>query len=103
MTIPRTPAGDTGDRESVSSAARQTHDTADAPPSVPEQFRRRRAASWRCEPLPPDGRRDPLDPAAEPLTEREVDSWRAAWTHLHAFGLPAVVPDRVLADGSRVA
>ncbi len=70
--------------------------------TVPKELRTRQAASRCCHPLA-DGRRDPLDAADEQLTERELDSWRAAWTHLHAFGLPAVVPDRVLADGSRVA
>jgi hypothetical protein len=71
---------------------------------IPAQLRRRRGASYRCEPLP-DGHQEPWHyPATEPVSDRELDSWRAAWHHLHAFGLPAVVPERVLAAaGSRVA
>lgn len=71
----------------------------------PSQLRRRRGASYRCPPLA-DGRRDPLDviDVDGPLSDAEVAAWRAAWVHLHALGLPAVVPERVLAAaGSRVA
>jgi hypothetical protein len=98
MTIPRTPAGGTGDRESVSRAARQTHDTADAPPSeVPRQLRRRRAAASRCEPLP-DGRRDPLDDQCdERVTDAVAASWRAAWCHIARAGLHPIIPERVMA------
>lgn len=68
--------------------------------SVPGQLRARRAASWRLPPLP-DGRRDPLDPQDEPVSDAELDAWRAAWWHLHRKGLPAVIPDRVLAAARR--
>jgi hypothetical protein len=69
------------------------------PVAVPAQLRRRRAASYRCPPLP-DGRRDPLDPVGEPLTDpRELDSWRVAWVHLDRLALPAIVPPLVLATG----
>lgn len=77
---------------------------------IPSQLRRRRGASYRCPPLA-DGRRDPLDVIDVDgidvdglLSDAEVAAWRAAWVHLHALGLPAVVPERVLAAaGSRVA
>jgi hypothetical protein len=71
---------------------------------VPEQLRRRRAAaSWsqrhraRLDRI--FGVHDPLKPVSEPLTDTELDSWRAAWRHLHGLRLPAVVPRRVVATG----
>lgn len=66
---------------------------------VPAQLRRRRAAAHRCPPLP-GGRRDPWHyPATEPVTDRELASWRLAWRHLHGLDLPAAVPERVVAAG----
>jgi hypothetical protein len=67
---------------------------------IPGQLRRRRVAAWRLEPLE-SGRRDPLDSADEPLTDAELDSWRAAWCYLDRMGLPAVIPDRVLVEAGR--
>jgi hypothetical protein len=71
---------------------------------IPSQLRRRRGASRRLPPLA-SGLRDPWDVIDGPLSDAEVASWRAAWGHLHALGLPAVVPERVLAAaaGSGVA
>jgi hypothetical protein len=101
MTNPRADAVRGGSDNVDAGQARRSDAT--ATPSVPARLRRRRAASWRCEPLA-DGRRDPLDRCAEPLTDTELASWRLAWLHLHALGFPAVVPERVLAAaGSRVA
>jgi hypothetical protein len=56
---------------------------------IARPLRQRRAASWRCEPLP-DGRRDPLD-AVHPAnwSDDEIDSWTAAVAHLRAQGLYA--------------
>lgn len=68
-----------------------------APPrhSVPQQLRRRRAASWRCEPLR-TGLRDPADPTPTyRVTERELASWRAAYCHLNRLGLVAIIPEKV--------
>jgi hypothetical protein len=70
------------------------HDTAvpapgDSGPAVvsPGRLRRRRAASWRCEPLE-SGYRDPwVDQRDGPISTRELDSWRAAAQHLRAHGL----------------
>jgi hypothetical protein len=71
------------------------------PQSVAAQLRRRRAASWRCEPLW-SGLRDPADlTPAESVTERELASWRTAWWHLDRLGLPAIIPERVLAAAGR--
>jgi hypothetical protein len=69
---------------------------------IPRQLRRRRAASRRCEPLR-SGLRDPADPTpTESVTERELASWRTAWWHLDRLGLPAIIPEKVLATaGSR--
>jgi hypothetical protein len=55
---------------------------------VPEQLRRRRAASWRCPPLS-CGHRDPLDHYNVPLGRSAADlrAARRAWGHLHAHGL----------------
>jgi hypothetical protein len=63
--------------------------------NLPDQLRRRRAASWRLPPLA-DGRRDPLDSADEPIRDAELVSWRAAWWHLRRAGLEPVIPKRVL-------
>jgi hypothetical protein len=54
-------------------------DSGAAVEGVALQLRRRRAASWRCEPLA-DGRRDPIDPMP---TDREVlrDVWRTLARH----------------------
>jgi hypothetical protein len=69
------------------------------PADVPAALRRRRAASLRCVPLP-SGQRDPFtDDHDRPLTTAELASWRAAWRHLHALGLPAVIPRQVVAAG----
>ncbi|MGH4021748.1 MAG: hypothetical protein ACRDT0_21445 [Pseudonocardiaceae bacterium] len=61
-------------------------------------MRRRRAASWRCLPLP-DGRRDPLDPRCATddrrPTARELAAWAAATAHLRALGHEPIVPDAV--------
>jgi hypothetical protein len=67
---------------------------------IPAQLRRRRVASWRLPPLD-DGRRDPLDDCDEPLSDAELDSWRAAWMHLDRLALPAIVPQRVLVASVR--
>jgi hypothetical protein len=65
-------------------------------------LRRRRAASWRCPPLA-DGRRDPLDPVPEPLTDAELDSWRVAWWHTRRAGLEPIIPERILLAAGRRA
>jgi hypothetical protein len=84
MLNPRAKAGH-GGSGTVSGQLDWTHDTASPP--VPEQLRRRRAASWRREPLP-DGRRDPFDPITpRDWTSREVASWDTAAQHLCACGL----------------
>lgn len=72
-----------------------------APSAVPAALRRRRAAAWRCEPLPDGRRRDPLEEGGcdEPITGAQLISWRAAWRHLHRLGLPAIIPQRVVAAG----
>jgi hypothetical protein len=58
-------------------------------------LRRRRAASWRCVPLP-DGGRDPLDPAPSGRpTAREREAWRAAEAHLRTVGYVPIVPAAV--------
>ena len=58
-----------------------------APRISPRQLRRRRAASWRCEPLG-DASRDPWDPAyREDWTDSEVTAWQATAEHLRAHGL----------------
>ncbi|MGH3547798.1 MAG: hypothetical protein ACRDQU_06720 [Pseudonocardiaceae bacterium] len=69
-------------------------------PDISAELRRRRVAAARCEPLP-DGRRDPADPIDEPLSDAELDAWRAAWRHLHRAGLGAIIPTRVLAAAAR--
>lgn len=97
MTSPRTPAGDTGDRESISGQLDVGHDTPS--PSVTDQLRGRRAASWRLLPLE-SGARDPWDDQLTgPVSERERDSWQAAWLHLYRLGLPAIIPPVVLGAG----
>ncbi|MGH3798044.1 MAG: hypothetical protein ACRDSP_24575 [Pseudonocardiaceae bacterium] len=54
---------------------------------IPEQLRRRRAASWRCEPLA-GGHRDPwADWHAAGWTEAELESWGAAAGHLRGLEL----------------
>jgi hypothetical protein len=86
MLNPRATAGHGGSGSVVSWQLDWTHDTAFPP--VPEQLRRRRAASWRCAPLAVDGRRDPFDPITPPgWTGREVASWDTAARHLQACGL----------------
>jgi hypothetical protein len=100
MKNPRTGESDAGASEAVSRPLDCAQDTA-SPSDLPAQLRRRRAASWRCEPLP-GGQRDPLNDDGfddEPLTDAELDSWRAAWQHLNRLGLPALVPARVVAAG----
>ncbi|MGH3549766.1 MAG: hypothetical protein ACRDQU_17000 [Pseudonocardiaceae bacterium] len=98
MNDPRT-EGVRGSDESVATTGRPAHDIPDTRHSdIPTQLRRRRAAACRCPPLP-DGRRDPLDSADEPITDDEIDTWRATWLHLHRLDLPAVVPAHVLAAG----
>ncbi|MGH3542481.1 MAG: hypothetical protein ACRD0H_04700 [Actinomycetes bacterium] len=98
MTDPRTD-GVRGSDESVATAGRPAHDIPHPRHSdIPAALRRRRAASWRLPPLA-DGRRDPLDSADEPITDAEIDAWRATWLHLHRLDLPAVVPAHVLAAG----
>lgn len=94
MTNPRTP-DQCGGSGVDARPARRPDATATAPQSRPAQLRRRRAASWRLPPLC-DGRRDPLDSAGEPISDAELDSWRAAWCHLDRAGLVAVIPQRVL-------
>jgi hypothetical protein len=106
VTNPRTERRRGGsESQSVSSQLDWTQGTADVSPSdVHTQLHRRRVASWQCPPLL-DGYQDPWHyRATEPVSERELASWRTAWSHLHALGLPAVVPERVLAAaGSMVA
>ncbi|MGH3798481.1 MAG: hypothetical protein ACRDSP_26860 [Pseudonocardiaceae bacterium] len=61
--------------------------TAEFSRSVPEQLRRRRAASWRCEPLA-GGHRDPwADWHAAGWTDAELESWGAAAGHLRGLEL----------------
>jgi hypothetical protein len=60
--------------KSVGRPARQTHDTAATPSDVPAQLSRRRAASYRCPPLP-DRRRDPADPV-HPIRDHPADHQR---------------------------
>lgn len=56
-------------------------------------LRRRRAAALRCEPLPGDGRRDPLEPLElEHLGWSELDRWAATLLHLSRAGLPGLPP-----------
>ncbi|MGH3777642.1 MAG: hypothetical protein ACRDRR_18255 [Pseudonocardiaceae bacterium] len=70
MTNPRTTGSGAGVRESVTAtAARPAHRSHHT--DLPRELRRRRVASWRCEPLP-DGRRDPADPQVQPLTAAEL-------------------------------
>ncbi|MDQ2880490.1 MAG: hypothetical protein M3Y48_04300 [Actinomycetota bacterium] len=65
---------------------------------LPAQLRRRRAASWRLPPLASAGLRDPwTDRHADDLNPRELMSWRVAWHHLDLLGLPAIVPEQVVA------
>jgi hypothetical protein len=60
---------------------------------IPRKQRRRRAASRRCLPLP-DGRQDPWSyPATEPVTERELESWRCAWSHRRRAGIEPMVSE----------
>jgi hypothetical protein len=57
------------------------------------QKRRRRAASRRCLSLP-DGRQDPWSyPATEPVTQRELESCRCAWSHPRHGGIEPMVPE----------
>jgi hypothetical protein len=71
-----------------------------------EGIRRRRSASWRCEPRP-DGRQDPLDPDPAPWVARAVvaarerrrlelerEAWADALAHLRALGLDPVGVER---------
>lgn len=74
----------------------QSQTTAYVSPSVPEQLRRRRAASWRLPPLE-SGLRDPLGATDEPITDAVVASWRAAWCHISRAGLQPIIPDRLMA------
>ncbi|MGH3511657.1 MAG: hypothetical protein ACRDRB_05195 [Pseudonocardiaceae bacterium] len=98
MNDPRT-EGVRGSDESVATAGRPAHDIPHPRHSdIPAQLRRRRAASRRLPPLP-DGRRDPLDSTHEPITDAEIDAWRATWSHLDRLGLPAIIPSRVVAAG----
>ncbi|MGH3785860.1 MAG: hypothetical protein ACRDRG_04765 [Pseudonocardiaceae bacterium] len=60
---------------------------------IPSQLRRRRAASWRLEPLA-RGYQDPWR-YREELTPRRLAAWRAAWRHLRCHGLQPVVPEQV--------
>ncbi|MGH3935215.1 MAG: hypothetical protein ACRDS1_09605 [Pseudonocardiaceae bacterium] len=73
----------------------------DVPAAV--QVRRRAAASWAqrhqkrinriFDRLNGDGEQ------SDDWTATEVDSWRAAWHHLHRAGLPPIVPEQVVAAG----
>src|SRR5664280_789220 len=72
--------------------------TQDSPESLAavESWHRRRAASWRFEPLV-CGHRDPLScRAAEPIPDVDQRGARAAWAHLAALGLSSEVVDAVL-------
>lgn len=90
----RTPATSGGRSELAEGAG--SDDTACTQQSdVPAQLRRRRAASWRCEPLE-SGRRDPwVDQHPDTWTDAELDSWAAAAVHLRRAGLTPQVPDSV--------
>lgn len=57
---------------------------------IAAQLRRRRAASWRCEPLA-DGRRDPWPelPREHYWTDRELDA-RRSWSQRHRARLDAI-------------
>lgn len=62
-------------------------DTRALSPSLPEQLRRRRVASWRCEPLP-SGLWDPWrDRHPDGWTRHELDAWRAAAEQLRGAGI----------------
>jgi hypothetical protein len=52
---------------------------------------RRRAASWRL-PVLESGRSDPWRYDPLPLTDCQLDGWRAAVVHLRGHGLEAIVP-----------
>lgn len=92
---PRAEGGGRDQRDAATTTADRDATRA-ASQSVPAELRRRRAAAWRCEPLA-DGLCDPLDPCDEPVSDGELDSWRAAWSHLDRVGLVAIIPERVLA------
>lgn len=102
MTEPRAEAGH-GAPENVSDEqTRRPEATRPACQSVPAQLARRRAASWRCEPLD-CGRRDPWTHSDRPLTGRELESWGATVAHLRdhdlygSWQLPASVTTAALA------
>lgn len=83
MTNPRTPVPCGGSGVDAR-PARRPDTTATDPQSGPAQLRRRRAASWRCEPLP-GGSRDPwADRHSARWTAAELDSWRNTVEHLRA-------------------
>jgi hypothetical protein len=88
MTNPRTLEGGTGVQGHVERPARRPDATADTTSSnVPTRLRRRRAASYRCQPLP-DGRRDQRDPVHPDIwTDAELAAEATVVTHL-----PALVP-----------
>lgn len=103
MSDPRTPGGGAGVPEEVERPARRPQDTATAPSSPSPLRTRRAAASWsqrhrgRLDRI--FGAHDRADPVEAPVTDAELQSWRSAWSHLHGCGLPAVVPDDVMAAG----
>ena len=77
---------------------RHPRTTQDSPESLAavESWHRRRAASWRFEPLV-CGHRDPLScRAAEPIPDVDQRGARAARAHLAALGLSSEVVDAVL-------
>jgi hypothetical protein len=81
----RTPATSGGRRQLAERAGGD--DTRAIPRSVPRQLRRRRAASWRCEPLWA-GQRDPwTDERPADWTATEVESWQRTAEYLRAHQL----------------
>lgn len=71
--------------------------TVDRLVDLPAELERRRAGSWRCEPLH-DGWRDPWSSTPWPRCSPEA-SRRALW-HLHDAGLLSEVVVRVLAGAA---
>lgn len=87
MTDPRTPVLCGGPGGVDARPARRPDATANDPQSPPVQLRRRRAASWRLEPLA-DGRRDPwCGLLGNDWTDPELAAWQAAAEHLREHQL----------------
>jgi hypothetical protein len=84
------------DQQLTDRRASHPEPTAPEGAAVAAGLRRRRAASWRCGPLPDGGRRDALDPAPSGRpTAREREAWQAAAAHLRTVGYVPIVPAAV--------